>query len=75
MNVHKPHAVLRRALRERSLEDYLQMIQPVLDSLGGLPIVGPCSVRMAPLAGEIDHDALSREHMARYPKIRARLAE
>ena len=28
-----------------------------------------------PVEGEIDHAALSREHIARYPKIRAALAE
>ncbi|MGH6795065.1 MAG: hypothetical protein ACREDH_07670, partial [Methylocella sp.] len=28
-----------------------------------------------PVAGEIDYTELSREHIARYPKIRARLAE
>ena len=28
-----------------------------------------------PVAGEIDYAELSREHIARYPKIRARLAE
>ena len=28
-----------------------------------------------PISGEIDYTELSREHMARYPKIRARLAE
>jgi hypothetical protein len=28
-----------------------------------------------PVAGEVDHDALSREFMARFPKIRAALAE
>lgn len=28
-----------------------------------------------PVEGEIDHVELSREHMARYPKIRAALAE
>lgn len=28
-----------------------------------------------PVAGEIDHEALSREFMARFPKIRAALAK
>lgn len=28
-----------------------------------------------PIAGEVDHEALSREFMARFPKIRAALAE
>jgi hypothetical protein len=28
-----------------------------------------------PMTGKIDHAALSREHMARYPKIRAALAK
>jgi hypothetical protein len=32
-------------------------------------------LRARPLEGEIDYIELSREHMARYPKIRARLAE
>jgi hypothetical protein len=32
-------------------------------------------VRARPVEGEIDYAELSREHMARYPKIRAALAE
>jgi hypothetical protein len=32
-------------------------------------------LRARPVKGEIDYAELSREHMARYPKIRARLAE
>lgn len=32
-------------------------------------------LRARPVAGRIDYAALSREHIARYPKIRARLAE
>jgi len=32
-------------------------------------------LRAKPVKGEIDWTELSREHMARYPKIRARLAE
>jgi hypothetical protein len=32
-------------------------------------------MRAHPVEGEIDHAGLSREHIARYPKIRARLAE
>ena len=32
-------------------------------------------LRARPVAGEVDHDALSREFMARFPKIRAALAE
>lgn len=32
-------------------------------------------VRARPVKGEIDYGELSREHMARYPKIRAALAE
>ena len=28
-----------------------------------------------PVKGKIDYDELSREHIARHPKIRARLAE
>jgi hypothetical protein len=32
-------------------------------------------LRARPVEREIDHEALSREFMARYPKIRARLAE
>jgi hypothetical protein len=32
-------------------------------------------LRARPVEGEIDYAELSREHMARYPKIRARLAE
>ena len=31
-------------------------------------------LRAKPVEGEVDHAALSREHMARYPKIRASLA-
>ena len=31
--------------------------------------------RARPVTGEIDYEALSREHMARYPKIRAALAK
>jgi hypothetical protein len=32
-------------------------------------------LRARPLEGDIDHDALSREFMARFPKIRAALAK
>lgn len=32
-------------------------------------------LRARPVKGEIDHKALSREFMARYPKIRAALAK
>jgi hypothetical protein len=32
-------------------------------------------LRAKPVKGPIDHAALSREHMARYPKIRAALAK
>ncbi len=32
-------------------------------------------LRARPVKGEIDYAELSREHIARYPKIRARLAE
>jgi hypothetical protein len=32
-------------------------------------------LRARPIEGEIDYAQLSREHIARYPKIRARLAE
>jgi hypothetical protein len=32
-------------------------------------------LRARPVKGEIDYAELSREHVARYPKIRARLAE
>ena len=32
-------------------------------------------LRARPVAGEVDHEALSREFMARFPKIRATLAE
>jgi hypothetical protein len=33
------------------------------------------TMRARPIEGEIDYPKLSREHIARYPKIRARLAE
>jgi hypothetical protein len=32
-------------------------------------------LRAKPMKGEVDWAELSREHIARYPKIRARLAE
>ena len=32
-------------------------------------------LRARPVKGEVDYAELSREHIARYPKIRARLAE
>jgi hypothetical protein len=32
-------------------------------------------LRAKPLKGKIDHEALSREFMARFPKIRAALAK
>ena len=32
-------------------------------------------LRAKPINGEVDWAELSREHIARYPKIRARLAE
>ena len=32
-------------------------------------------LRARPVSGEIDYPELSREHMARYPKIRAALAK
>ncbi len=36
---------------------------------------GKEAVRARPVNGEIDYAEFSREHIARYPKIRARLAE
>jgi hypothetical protein len=33
------------------------------------------ALRARPVKGKIDYAELSREHIARYPKIRARLAE
>jgi len=33
------------------------------------------ALRAKPVKGEVDWAELSREHIARYPKIRARLAE
>lgn len=38
--------------------------------IGGTPVL-----RAQPINGEIDYAELSREHIKRYPKIRARLAE
>jgi hypothetical protein len=35
----------------------------------------PKVLRARPVEGEVDHEALSREFMARFPKIRAALAE
>lgn len=35
----------------------------------------PKVLRAKPVEGEVDWTELSREHIARYPKIRARLAE
>lgn len=32
-------------------------------------------LRARPVKGKVDYAELSREHIARYPKIRARLAE
>jgi len=32
-------------------------------------------LRARPVKGPVDHAALSREHMAQYPRIRAALAE
>ena len=33
------------------------------------------ALRPRPRRGKVDYDELSREHIARYPKVRARLAE
>jgi hypothetical protein len=35
----------------------------------------PVVLRVHPVEGEVDHEALSREFVARFPKIRAALAE
>jgi len=40
-----------------------------------LPIKKDPVLRAKPVKGEVDWSELSREHIARYPKIRARLAE
>ena len=45
-------------------------IPPAMPTRIGEPIL-----RARPVAGAVDHEALSREHMARYPKIRAALAK
>ena len=39
------------------------------------PLAEKKVLRARPVNGEIDYAELSREHIARYPKIRARLAE
>jgi len=35
----------------------------------------PKVLRAKPVKGEVDHEALSREFMARFPKLRAALAK
>ena len=40
-----------------------------------LPAISDEMLKARPVKGPIDYAELSREHIARYPKIRARLAE
>lgn len=53
-----------------------EQIEDVMCMLSELGInVTETVLRARPVKGKIDYAELSREHIARYPKIRARLAE
>lgn len=60
-------------------EDWLALHHEIAQKLLGLaaewPAAGGEVLRARPVKGKIDYVELSREHIARYPKIRARLAE
>jgi hypothetical protein len=60
------------------LETWLPLYQGLLERLLKLAEErrdGDEILRAKPVAGDIDHDALSREFIARFPKIRAALAK
>jgi len=70
----------RRACREsiEVAEAWLTLyreLQGVLLKLAAERRPAHAVLRARPLEGEIDYAELSREHMARYPKIRAALAK
>jgi hypothetical protein len=53
-----------------------EQIEDAMSLLAELGInVVEAVLRAQPIQGEIDYAELSREHIARYPEIRARLAE
>jgi hypothetical protein len=71
---------LRQALREsiEVADAWLTLYRELQDKLLKLAAErrpADAVLRARPVEGEIDYVELSREHMARYPKIRARLAE
>ena len=70
------------ALVQRAVEIVTSYVSGYLESRGQLigvdakQRVAPTGVlRARPVAGDIDYAELNREHIARYPKIRAALAE
>jgi hypothetical protein len=69
---------------ERLVRDGIAILQGWLEFYRGLHALlsmhldersGSATLRARPVEGEIDHEALSREFMARYPKLRAALAK
>ena len=66
------------ALVQRAVETVTSYVSGYLESRDQMikQRVAPTAVlRAQPVEGEVDHAALSREFMARFPKIRAALAE
>jgi len=76
----KFEANVQQLLREgiEVLEGWLvfyQRFHKMLARLAEERGASPKVLRARPLQGEVDHEALSREFMARFPKIRAALAK
>jgi hypothetical protein len=54
---------------------YQALCGKLLDLAAERRAVGTKPLRAKPVTGEVDHEALSREFMARFPKLRAALAK
>jgi hypothetical protein len=61
------------SVEEATVEQLRKIVDLVLEEQSRPAETKP--LRARPVEGEIDHEALSREFMARYPKIRAALAK
>jgi len=77
---NKFEADLQQLLRDgiEVLEGWLARYHGLSEMMGRQAAEGRGFVKVLhalPVAGDIDHDALSREFMARFPKIRAALAK
>jgi len=70
------HQLLRKAVNVGvGYASWYQNLRAPLIRFGAEQRTAGEVLRARPIAGEIDYAELSREHMARYPKIRAALAK